>query len=249
MRPWLKATLLALTLATAPLATQAAEPIETRQVQFRPGTNAATVEGRIRGEHTIDYVLRARAGQHANISMASRNGAAYFNLIAPGETNVAFFNGSTGNNQYEGKLPKDGEYKIRVYLMRAAARRNEVANFRLEMHIDAAQGTPVHASTDAKVPGTNFHATGTIPCAMAAGQPAVQCKFGVTREGSGNASITVTRPDGRERVIFFQAGKPVTWNESQADRAPFRAEKRQDLNIVHIGAERYEIPDAAVSGG
>ena len=31
-----------------------------------PGAHAATVEGRIRGDHTIDYVLRARAGQHAH---------------------------------------------------------------------------------------------------------------------------------------------------------------------------------------
>ena len=248
MRPWMKVTLLALTLA-APVAALAASPIETRQVHFRPGAHAATVEGRIRGDHTIDYVLRARAGQHANISMASRNGSAYFNVIAPGETDVAFFNGSTSDNQYEGTLPKDGEYKIRVYLMRSAARRNETANFRLEMHIDAAQGAPVHASTDAKVPGTNFHATGTIPCAMATAQPAAQCKFGVTREGHGNATIVVTRPDGRERLIIVQAGKPITWNESQAERLPFRAEKRQDLNIVHIGPERYEIPDAAINGG
>jgi len=248
MRPWMLATLLTLALAT-PMHAHAAGQIESRQVQFRPGAHAATLEGHIRGDHTIDYVLRAHAGQHANISMASRNGAAYFNIIAPGETNVAFFNGSTSDNQYEGSLPKDGEYKIRVYLMRAAARRNETANFRLEMHIDAAQGAPVHAGTDAKVPGTNFHATGTIPCAMAAGQPAVQCKFGVTREGNGNASVSVTRPDGRERLIIFQGGKAITWNESQADRAPFRAEKSQDLNIVHIGPERYEIPDAVISGG
>jgi hypothetical protein len=45
------------------------------------------------------------------------------------------FNGSTAGNQYEGSLPKSGDYKVRVYMMRSAARRNEVANFRLEMII------------------------------------------------------------------------------------------------------------------
>jgi hypothetical protein len=31
------------------------------------------------------------------------------------------------------KLPADGEYKVQVYLMRNAARRNAVASYRLEM--------------------------------------------------------------------------------------------------------------------
>jgi len=231
-------------------ATGVASGIETRPVYFRPGAHATTVEGRIRGDHTIDYVLRARAGQHANISMASRNGSAYFNLIAPGETDVAFFNGSTSTNQYEGRLPKDGDYKIRVYLMRAAARRNETANFRLEMHIDAAQGAPVHhASTDAKVPGTNFHATGPLPCAMAPGQPVAQCQFGVTRQGGGSAIVTITRPDGRKRVITFERGRATGYDQSQADTAAFRANRQGDATIVHVGGERYEIIDAVVFGG
>ena len=46
------------------------------------------------------------------------------------------FNSSMSGNQYEGTLPENGEYKIRVYMMRSAARRNEKANYRLEMIID-----------------------------------------------------------------------------------------------------------------
>jgi hypothetical protein len=46
------------------------------------------------------------------------------------------FIGSTSGNQYEGVLPASGDYKVRVYLMRSAARRDEVANYRLEMIID-----------------------------------------------------------------------------------------------------------------
>ena len=68
-----------------------------------------------------------------NVSMATKNTATYFNILAPGETEVAFFNGSVSENQYEGVLPATGDYKIRVYMMRSAARRNEKANYRLEM--------------------------------------------------------------------------------------------------------------------
>jgi hypothetical protein len=70
-----------------------------------------------------------------NVSMATKHGATYFNILAPGQTEVALFNGSTNQNQYEGVLPQSGDYKIRVYMMRSAARRNEVAHYRLELSI------------------------------------------------------------------------------------------------------------------
>ncbi len=73
-----------------------------------------------------------------NVSMATDNNANYFNILAPGESEVAIFNGSMADNQFEGVLPKSGDYKVRVYLMRSAARRNEVGNYRLEMIIAAA---------------------------------------------------------------------------------------------------------------
>ena len=52
------------------------------------------------------------------------------------------FNGSMAENQYEGTLPASGDYKVRVYLMRSAARRDEVAKYRPEMIItgNAAHG-------------------------------------------------------------------------------------------------------------
>ena len=68
-----------------------------------------------------------------NVSIATRNTATYFNILAPGETEVVFFNGSVSENQYEGVLPATGDYRIRVYMMRSAARRNEQADYRLEM--------------------------------------------------------------------------------------------------------------------
>jgi hypothetical protein len=117
-------------------ATATADDTRTERVQFHKGANSATVEGRITGYESVDYVLGARKGQPMNVSMVTDNGANYFNIIAPGKADEAMFIGSTSGNQYEGVLPASGDYKVRVYLMRSAARRDEVANYRLEMIID-----------------------------------------------------------------------------------------------------------------
>ncbi|MGA7966184.1 MAG: SH3 domain-containing protein [Gammaproteobacteria bacterium] len=95
-----------------------------------------------------------------------------------------------------------------------------------------------------------FDATGTIPCAEYKGQPMGQCEFGVARAGGGYATVVVKKPDGRTRAIFFRMGKPIGADTSQADGYPeFRATKENDLNLISIGDERYEIPDAVVLGG
>jgi len=110
--------------------------IHTERVQFHKGANSATIEGRIQGDMTIDYVLGAKQGQSMNVSLSTDNGANYFNIIAPGKENEAMFVGASSGNQFEGPLPASGDYKVRVYLMRSAARRDEIANYRLEMIID-----------------------------------------------------------------------------------------------------------------
>jgi hypothetical protein len=95
-----------------------------------------------------------------------------------------------------------------------------------------------------------FDATGKIPCAQHSGQPMGQCEFGVAREGGGNATVVVTRPDGRTRAIFFVNGRASSADSSQADGyGEFSARRESDLNLIRVGDERYEIPDAVVQGG
>ena len=88
--PWLMACFL---LFTAPMVL-AADTIRTERVHFKKGANSAVVEGSINGYETMDYVLGARAGQHMNVSLATKHGATYFNILAPGENEVAMFNAS-----------------------------------------------------------------------------------------------------------------------------------------------------------
>jgi hypothetical protein len=217
--------------------------IRTERVQFAKGENSATIKGTLKGSQTVDYVLHAAQGQAMNVSMATDNTANYFNILAPGETEVAFFNGSVSENRYEGTLPATGDYRIRVYLMRSAARRNEVANYRLEVIVSGA--TKSSKPGDAKVAGTDFHATAKIPCVAEPGKPKSQCDAGVKR-AAGGGTVHVTTPDGGSRVITFSDGKVSATDAS----TPFRVERRDDWTIVRIGpAEVYEIPDAFIFGG
>ena len=95
-----------------------------------------------------------------------------------------------------------------------------------------------------------FDASGRIPCSQVRGQPMSECEFGVARAGGGYATVVVTKPDGRNRAIFFRMGIPIGAGTSQADGYPeFQATRESDLHLIRIGDERYEIPDAVVLGG
>jgi hypothetical protein len=240
----LHASLLAIALTILTPSVALAQDIRTEQVRFQGGSSSAVIEGSIAGYEIVDYVLNAREGQYINVSMATDNSSNYFNILPPGDSEVALFNGSIGENQYEGILPESGNYKVRVYMMRNAARRDEIANYRLEMIV-----TSSDADGDALVKGTNYNATGEIPCATTVGQPTSYCSFGVVREGNGSGLVTVTKPDGRTRTIFFENGEATGYDVNQADRGEFSAEKQGDLNVIRIGQERYEIPDAVIFGG
>jgi hypothetical protein len=106
---------------------------------------------------------------------------------------------------------------------------------------------------DAMVPGTPYHATGPISCWQGADGPKQECTFGVFREspGSGNGWVNIEWPDGGSRVIYFEAGTPVSFDRSQADQGLEMTIARTDngINIVTIGADRFEIPDSVIWGG
>jgi hypothetical protein len=61
--------------------------------------------------------------------------------MAPGASEVAFFIGSREGNSFAGDLPETGDYTIRGYLFRNAARRGEVANYSLEVAIGGRRRT------------------------------------------------------------------------------------------------------------
>ncbi len=136
--------------STEAAASQASEDGENavKRISFNKGANSATVTGSVKGYGIIDYMLNVRAGQPLNISMSTDNRSNYFNIMEPGEDDAAIFVGSTNGDQFEGVTKKSGDYRIRVYLMRNAARREETAKFRLETIVGAGKPPKQTASAD-----------------------------------------------------------------------------------------------------
>jgi len=235
---------------------RAADGIESRPIKFAKNTSAGTVKGTLRGRQTIDYKLRAKAGQTMTVTLKSNSAALAFNVLPPGSKDVAITD-AISRQSWSGALPADGEYTVRTYLERAAARRGEKAGYSLTVGIGGAAAASGAGSADAggaaatrRAGEGKFDATGKIPCAQAQGQPMGQCDYGVARAGNGTATVVVTLPDGRKRIVFFDKGKAVGADLSQADgNMRFRATKQSDLFMIQAGDERYEMPDAVINGG
>ncbi|MEM8630829.1 MAG: SH3 domain-containing protein [Pseudomonadota bacterium] len=123
------ATLAAIWVGAAALA-QAPAP-EVKPIDVVPGGSSAIGFGMLTGDQTVDYTFQAEAGQRLSVNMWVDNSSTYFNVLPPGSDSSAIFIGSIGGNAFLGKLPQSGEYKVRVYLMRNAARRGDTATYRV----------------------------------------------------------------------------------------------------------------------
>jgi hypothetical protein len=248
-RTTLERLLMTLVLAAAASWAFAADSIQSRPLRFAKGASSATAKGTLEGDRIIDYRLRARAGQTMSVTLKTSNGANYFNVLPPGSRDVAIFVGSTGGNEWTGTLEADGEYTVRLYLMRSAARRHETADYTLTVGITgggaaAAPGTA--PASDAKVKGTPYHATGKVPCSMgSAPQGSAWCDFGVIRGKPGNARVHLKPPGGFERVLSFIGGKV-----SSDSGGKVQASRSGDTWSVDVNDyEHYRIPEAVISGG
>lgn len=220
----------------------------TERVRFKQGATSATIKGAVTGYDTKNYLLGASAGQAISVLFDGDLNACYFNLIEPG-ADTAFHAGELAGNEYSGTLRKSGDYRAEIYMMRSVARQGKTCHFTITFEISG-KGAESSLPDDAKVPGTDFHATGVIPCARNAGQQTVPCNFGVIRAGGGSGTVTVFWPDGGNRVIFFESGKPVSFDESEADGgANMTATQKAGLNMIYIGDQRFEIPESVIYGG
>ncbi len=95
-----------------------------------PGDAPQLFDGRVTGYETVDYEVTGEAAEILNVDLQSANGAAYFNIL-PSGTEEAIFVGANKGNVASVPLPAAGSYRIRVYLIRAAARREETARYTL----------------------------------------------------------------------------------------------------------------------
>jgi hypothetical protein len=202
--------------------------------------------GQLKGDQTVDYVLRAGAGQTLSVELKGSNPQNNFNVMAAG-SDTALFIGSSSGTSFRGLLPSDGDVRVRVYLMRPAARRGETGSYSLRLGIKGAPLAPVPASRDALIPGTPYHASAEVPCSSGNGGRAARCKAFVIRRASNSGTVVVTNPEGQKRQFLFVKGTAVASDQPEK----LSVQRRGDVSVLSLGQnfERYEIVDALVLGG
>ena len=163
-----------------------------RKVAVAAGATQA-LSGTLKGYQLADYLIPLEAGQSVVMQLKTSNPSSYFNVDAPGATDGAMFIGSTSGNRFETVAPVTGDYLVRVYLMRSAARRNELARYTLSVRAGGHPGKA--AAGDSRVAGTPFHATASIRC-MPAGGSATTCEAGGMRAKSAGSALAATKLHG-----------------------------------------------------
>lgn len=113
--------------------TAVAQPVETQRVRPpAPGPSITIGAGALRGHQVVDYVVPLQAGQRVVFAFRPTNPSAYMNVSAPGAAE-ALHVGSRAGNRFETVTRSRGDYVIRVYLMRNAARRGETSRYTLSL--------------------------------------------------------------------------------------------------------------------
>jgi hypothetical protein len=234
--------------------------IKQQQIQFDKGKTGATLKGHLKGDETIDYMLRANAGQVLAVKFKPSNPSAYFNVMAPG-ADSAIFIGSTSGNEFSAALEAGGEYTIRVYLMRNAARRGEAVNYTLEVGVTgkatqpAASAAPAATSVAPNAAAASgagpakWDASGSVKCSAGSDTFDQMCGFRVVRDLPRKAADVwignAATGQSNYRYLHY-ADKVFTTN----DKSKLAWQRKDDNWWVSVnGREFYFIPDALIHGG
>lgn len=231
----------------ASIVTAQPPPPRTERVAFAAGASSAAIKGQLKGDDTIDYLVKAAAGQTITVTLAPTNKMTSFNVLPPGSADVAMYV-ADGTPSYKGRLPADGDYKVRVYLIRAAARRGAATSYALTIGVTGAPLAPLSGAVDAKVAGTQAHATASTPCVP---MPYVDtkpttCEAAVIRRAGSAATVIVSLGTAGKRHLLFEKGAVTATDAAEVPTTT----RKGDLTVVTFpSGERHEIPDAFVLGG
>lgn len=132
------------------LGAYAAEARDLREehVYFAAGQQSVELRDQIIGYESVSYHVHGIAGETLSVTLKTPNTSTYFNIYEPGSgpgdkaLAVSEFTGPRvpDINVFKDELKHTGDYIISVYMVRAAARRNEVSSFALDV---ALEGGPV----------------------------------------------------------------------------------------------------------
>lgn len=90
-----------------------------------------------------------------------------------------------------------------------------------------------------------------IPCTRFRGQALKICSAVVKQAGVNTAAVRVSHPDGAVRTLVFRDGD---FQGCQVDRGGcgglrIQRAREDQLVLLRVGEERYEVPGTLISGG
>ncbi len=104
-------------------------------VNFKAGTTGGTYSNAVTGYRTVDYYIKAKAGQTLSVKLTSSNSSLYFLVTKSGEVE-SITDDSRDATEWSGELPSNDTYMVRVYLFRNAARTNKrPVNFKVSFDV------------------------------------------------------------------------------------------------------------------
>jgi hypothetical protein len=135
-----------------------AAEIPSQRVEFDKGSTGTELAGKITGRDSMDYQLDAKAGQTMRVTLEAGTPSICFNLLPPGGA-AALHVGSREGTEFNGRLPADGDYTVRIYLMGNARDADLTVPYKLKLSIDA--DPPAAAGFDRRLElqGVGFRVT------------------------------------------------------------------------------------------
>ena len=136
------AAAIAAVVTTAVTRADAAASMQQRRMQRVAVSSGATktVDGSLNGREIVDYLVSASAGQTLRVELTTGSSSASFDVTAPG-ADSAMFVGATSGSWFSAKLAKAGDYRVRVSLLPAAARRGAPTRFSISFTLGGASAS------------------------------------------------------------------------------------------------------------
>ncbi|WP_201312499.1 hypothetical protein [Dyella sp. EPa41] len=106
--------------------------VASERIRFDKGVNSTTFTAALGEGH--DYVLGGKAGQSLTVALQGPSGV-YFNVLPPSGQDALVNTSITGDARWTGALKQDGDYTVRVYPMRSAARQGKSPAFTITLAV------------------------------------------------------------------------------------------------------------------
>ncbi|MGL4489618.1 MAG: SH3 domain-containing protein [Rhizobiaceae bacterium] len=224
-----------------------AQDIARERLRFAPGQTSTTVEDRIIGREIVDYAFDARRGQTISVQFLPTSQFAFFNLLAPGGEPL-FVGQDVGNpGRFDARLGVSGTYTIRVYLVRAEARRGGRAGYQLSVALKGGQVEPIPAPAPddtigvVEEVGPNFY----VVAGLAPGEG-----LNMRRGPSTTQAVIIKLPNG---VIVRNLGcrkiGTSRWCQVQNPRTPSQLGWVNGRFLREAGAPRPEVQPEPIDPG